>query len=298
MEQSFETRVSEARAILGLESEQVHFVAEIGINHNGDLHLAKELIDLAKRAGCDSVKFQKRSVDIVYSQEVLDSHRESPWGSTTREQKMGLEFGENEYMEIDSYCKEVGIPWFASAWDIPSQLFLRKFELPYNKVASAMATHLEFLEVVASEKKLTFLSTGMLTIEQVELAVQVFQSAKCPFVIMHTTSVYPSSESILNLRAVETLRNRFQVPVGYSGHESTVMPSLVAAVLGAIVIERHITLDRAMYGSDQSASLAEKGLTRLVDEIRRMPKTLGDGVKKIEDGELEVARKLRYWEKQ
>jgi N-acetylneuraminate synthase len=226
----------------------------------------------------------------------LESPRESPWGSTTREQKEGLEFSQSDYEEIDRYCKEIGIPWFASAWDIPSQLFLRQFDLPYNKIASAMATHKEFMEEVASERKLTFLSTGMLTVAQIDVAVKIFESTACPFILMHTTSVYPSPEKLLNLNAITTLREKYKVPTGYSGHESTVMPSLAAAVLGAIAIERHITLDRAMYGSDQAASLATKGLTQLVDEIRRLPAALGDGIKKIEEGELEVAKKLRYWE--
>jgi N-acetylneuraminate synthase len=293
---NYQEKLMQARSLLGLESEEVHFIAEIGINHNGSLEIVKALIDLAKRAGCDSVKFQKRTIDIVYTQEVLDTPRESPWGTTTREQKQGLEFSHADYVEIDRYCKELEIKWFASAWDVPSQEFLRAFNLPFNKVASALATHHDFLKVVAAEKKITFLSTGMMTVEQIAAAVQIFEEAECPFVLLHTTSVYPSPEEILNIRAINTMREAFQVPIGYSGHESTVMPSLVAAALGAIVIERHITLDRAMYGSDQAASLSEKGLTTLVDEIRRLPKVLGDGIKKIEKGELDVASKLRYWE--
>ena len=293
---NYQEKLMQVSSLLGLEPGEVHFIAEIGINHNGSLETAKALIDLAKRAGCDSVKFQKRTIDIVYTQEVLDSPRESPWGSTTREQKEGLEFSKADYVEIDRYCKKLEIKWFASAWDVPSQEFLRAFHIPFNKVASALATHHDFLRVVASEKKLTFLSTGMMTMEQITAAVEIFEEADCPFVLLHTTSVYPSAEEILNIRAINTLREAFQVPIGYSGHESTVMPSLVAATLGAIVIERHITLDRAMYGSDQAASLSEKGLTTLVDEIRRLPRVLGDGIKKIEKGELDVAAKLRYWE--
>jgi N-acetylneuraminate synthase len=293
---NYETRLNQALGILETPSGGVHFVAEIGINHNGNLKTAKDLIKLAKRAGCDSVKFQKRTLDIVYSKAVLDSPRESPWGSTTREQKQGLEFSYEDYLEIDNFCKEIKMKWFASAWDIPSQEFLQSFNLPFNKVASAMATNEKFLKVVASEKKLTFLSTGMMTMDQVAFAVEIFKKSECPFVLMHTTSVYPSPEDLLNLRAMVTLREAFDVPVGYSGHESTVMPSLVAATLGAIAVERHITLDRAMYGSDQAASLSEKGLVTLVDEIRRLPAVLGDGKKKIEKGELEVAAKLRYWE--
>jgi N-acetylneuraminate synthase len=293
---NFDERVTQAKSILQIGPDQIHFVAEIGINHNGSLESAKSLISLAKRAGCDSVKFQKRTLDIVYTQAALDTPRESPWGTTTRDQKEGLEFTHKDYLEIDQYCKEIGITWFASAWDIPSQVFLREFNLPFNKVASAMATHIDFLHEVAAEKKLTFLSTGMMTMGQIEVAVQIFKNAGCPFILMHTTSVYPAPEKLLNIRALNTLRDAFQVPIGYSGHESTVMPSLVAATLGAIAIERHITLDRASYGSDQAASLSEKGLVTLIDEIRRLPAVLGDGVKKIEEGELGVAAKLRYWE--
>jgi N-acetylneuraminate synthase len=293
---SYESRLDQVRSVLNLGLDEVHFVAEIGINHNGRLETAKNLIDLAKRAGCNSVKFQKRTLEIVYTKEVLDTPRESPWGTTTREQKEGLEFSLEDYKEIDRYCKEIGIQWFASAWDIPAQKFLSQFNLPFNKIASAMATHIEFLKTVASEGKLTFLSNGMMNMDQISTAVNIFKDANCPFVLMHTTSVYPSTENLLNIRALNTLRDEFEVPVGYSGHESTVMPSLVAAVYGAIVIERHITLDRAMYGSDQAASLAEKGLITLIDEIRRLPAVLGDGVKKLEKGELEVAAKLRYWE--
>jgi N-acetylneuraminate synthase len=292
----YQDRLAQVKAILNSGPDEIHFVAEIGINHNGSLEIAKKLIDLAKRAGCDSVKFQKRTIDIVYTQAVLNAPRESPWGTTTREQKEGLEFSREDYLEIDRYCTEVGIKWFASAWDIPSQEFLRDFDLPFNKVASALATHVEFLKIVAAEKKLTFLSTGMMTMNEVETAVEIFKSAECPFIVMHTTSVYPSPEDRLNIRAINTLRDFFQVPVGYSGHESTVLPSLVAATCGVVAIERHITLDRAMYGSDQAASLSERGLTTLIDEIRRLPIILGDGAKKIEKGELEVAGKLRYWE--
>lgn len=293
---NFQERVTQVKTILNAGPDETHVIAEIGINHNGSLDIAKNLIDLAKRAGCDSVKFQKRTLDIVYSKAVLATPRESQWGKTTRDQKEGLEFSREDYLEIDRYCSEVGIKWFASAWDIPSQEFLREFDLPFNKVASAMATHHEFLKVVASERKLTFLSTGMMTMAQVESAVEIFKTCDCPFILMHTTSVYPSTEDLLNIRAIHTLRDVFQVPVGYSGHESTVMPSLVAAAFGAVAIERHITLDRAMYGSDQAASLSERGLVTLVDEIRRLPVVLGDGVKKIEKGEVDVAAKLRYWE--
>lgn len=274
---------------------RVFIIAEIGINHNGDLNIARQLMDLAKSAGCDAVKFQKRTIDIVYSPEVLDTPRESPWGKTTREQKLGLEFEKEQYDEIDSYSKLIGLPWFASAWDIPAQEFLRSYNLPYNKIASAMATHMELLKFVATEKKTTFLSTGMCTSEDVDKAVEVFAQAACPVVLMHTVSVYPCKEEQLNLRLIKYLQDRYNLPVGYSGHESTVAPSLVAAVMGAVAIERHITLDRAMYGSDQAASLAPRGLHELVSELRRFPLMLGDGVKKYASGEDQVAKKLRYW---
>lgn len=284
--------LSVAEAIQG---DGVFFIAEIGINHNGNIEIAKQLMDLAKSAGCDAVKFQKRTLDIVYSQQTLDTPRESPWGTTTRQQKIGLEFEKSEYDEIDSYSKLIGLPWFASAWDIPSQKFLRQYQLPYNKIASAMITHLEFLNEVASEKKITFLSTGMSTESDVDQAVDIFKKYDCPIVLMHTVSVYPCPEEILNLKAIVNLRDRYGLPVGYSGHESTVAPTLVAAVLGAVAVERHITLDRAMYGSDQAASLAPRGLHELVSEIRRFPKMLGDGKKSYAPGEDVVAGKLRYW---
>jgi N-acetylneuraminate synthase len=281
------------KAIAG---DYTYVVAEIGINHNGSLEIAKQLMDLAKNSGCDAVKFQKRTLDIVYTQSILDTPRESPWGKTTRDQKQGLEFSSEQYMEIDQYSKNIGLPWFASAWDIPAQEFLKAFDLPFNKVASAMITHLDFLKVVANERKMTFLSTGMATEQDINFAVKIFQDKNCPIILMHTVSVYPCSEELLNLRAIQTLKEKYKVPVGYSGHESTVAPSLVATVLGAVAIERHITLDRAMYGSDQAASLAPRGIIELVSEIRRFPKMLGSGVKEYAPGEEEVAKKLRYWQ--
>lgn len=275
--------------------DYVFVVAEIGINHNGDLALAKQLIDMAQRCGCDAVKFQKRTIDVVYAPEVLDSPRESPWGSTTREQKQGLEFGQDEYDEIDRYCRDKGMPWSASAWDIASQEFLARYDLKFNKVASAMATHLPFVTRVAEERKPTLLSVGMCEIPDIRAALSIFDAAECPVILLHTTSVYPSSEDILNLRAIQSLSEEFDVRVGYSGHESTVAPTVIAAALGARVVERHITLDRAMYGSDQAASLAERGLRDLVDQLRRLPNMLGDGHKRIMPGEQLVAEKLRYW---
>ena len=269
--------------------------AEIGINHNGDMAITKQLIDMAVESGCDAVKFQKRTIDIVYSPEVLAAPRQSPWGTTTKEQKEGLEFGKKEYDEINAYCRDKGIAWFASAWDIPSQEFLRAYNLPYNKIASAMATHLDFVEVVAAEKKPTFLSVGMCTYEDVDKTVAILRKHDCPFTIMHTVSTYPCAEEDLNLLVMQELKKRYGVPVGYSGHEVSVSPSLMAAALGASVIERHITLDRAMYGSDQAASLEKPGLETLVSQIRKLPEVFGDGVKRFSDAEKAVAGKLRYW---
>ena len=274
---------------------RVFFIAEIGINHNGDVDIAKQLINQAKAAGCDAVKFQKRTIDIVYSPEVLAQKRDSPWGTTQREQKEGLEFDEQEYDIIKAHCRQLGIDWFASAWDIPSQHFLRRYDCKYNKIASAMATHLPFLKEVASEKKPTFLSTGMCSYEDIDRAVDIFRAAGCPVLLMHTVSTYPAAESDLNLSAIHALRERYGLPVGYSGHETSVSPSIMAAMMGAMAIERHITLDRAMYGSDQAASLELPGLLNLLGSIRKIPESIGDGVKRVLPAEEMVAKKLRYW---
>ena len=278
-----------------MTERDVFIIAEIGINHNGDLKLAKELMQMAKDSGCDAVKFQKRTIDIVYTKEFLEESRESPWGTTQREQKEGLEFNESDYGEIDSYAKELDIIWFASAWDIPSQDFLKQFNVPYNKIASAMTTNLEFVEHVAKEGKPTFVSTGMTTLEEIENTVNIFKKHNCPITLMHTNSEYPSPEENLNLNCIITLKEKFNLPIGYSGHEPSVSPSLVAACLGATAIERHITKDRSSYGSDQAASLESSGLKNLVDMIRKLPVVLGDGVKLITDEEKKIAKKLRYW---
>jgi N-acetylneuraminate synthase len=270
-------------------------IGEIGINHNGDIKIAKQLIDMAKAAGCDAVKFQKRTIDIVYSKELLDSPRESPWGTTQREQKEGLEFGKEEFDEIDRHCREIGIDWFASAWDVPSQHFLRQYDLKYNKIASAMLTHVDLLSAVAEEGRLTFISTGMSDYGQIDAAVDIFRRSECPFILMHTVSEYPVAEDELNLRCLNELWTRYKCPVGYSGHEVTMIPGVLAALMGAVAIERHITLDRAMYGSDQSASLEKRGLELMVGYIRTIPAVMGDGVKRITEKEIANARKLRYW---
>jgi N-acetylneuraminate synthase len=273
----------------------VLIIAEIGINHNGDTSIAKRLIDMAKAAGCDAVKFQKRTIDLVYPKEQLDSKRESPWGTTFRQQKEGLEFEATEYDEIDRYCREVEIDWFASAWDVPSQHFLRRYDLKYNKIASPMLGHRELLEVVAEECRPTFISVGMSTWEEIDNAVAVFRKRNCPFILMHCVSEYPAPEHILNLRVMHELRSRYKVPVAYSGHEVTPIPSVFAAMMGACAIERHITLDRAMYGSDQAASLEGRGLEMMVGYTRTIPVVLGDGLKQVSDVELANAKKLRYY---
>jgi N-acetylneuraminate synthase len=272
----------------------VLFIAEIGINHNGDVEIAKKLIKIAKEIGCDAVKFQKRTVEKVYSKESLDSQRESPWGNTTREQKMGLEFEKNEYDEIDKYCSALDIDWFASAWDVDSQVFLQNYNLKYNKIASAMLTNNELLNVVAKEGKHTFISTGMSTMNEIKNAVDVFRQQKCSFELMHTNSTYPMKLEEANLRCLDTLKKEFNCDVGYSGHEvSSYLVCVLAVTFGISTIERHITLERTMYGSDQAASLEKTGFERMVRDVKLVEGILGDGKKKIWDSEIPVMKKLR-----
>jgi N-acetylneuraminate synthase len=272
----------------------VFITAEIGINHNGNITIAKKLIDIAKEAGCDAVKFQKRTVEKVYSKEDLDLPRESPWGTTTLQQKLGLEFSMKDYVEIDKYCKKKKITWFVSCWDIDSQNQMKKFNLKYNKVASAMLTHTKLLEVISKEKKHTFISTGMSTMKDISNAVKIFQKNKCPFELMHSHSSYPMPLNEANLRVIVTLQKTFHCDVGYSGHEVGAYDVCIpAVVLGATSIERHITLDRTMYGSDQAASLEPDGLKRMVRDVREVEKILGDGKKRIYDSELPARKKLR-----
>ncbi|MBW2660716.1 MAG: N-acetylneuraminate synthase family protein [Deltaproteobacteria bacterium] len=271
----------------------IFIIAEIGINHNGDVEIAKQLIDVAKLAGADAVKFQKRTIDLVYKKEMLDSLRESPWGTTQREQKEGLEFGLEEYKEIDAYCKEKGIEWFASAWDLESQKFLRQFDCKYNKIASAMIVYEDLLREVASEKKHTFISTGMTEFDQIDRAVEIFKSAKCPFELMHCVSTYPMADEDANLNGIKTLRDRYKCDVGYSGHEVGLAVSYGAAALGITSLERHITLDRAMYGSDQAASVETAGFLHLVSAVRKVEKAMGDGKIHVNSKEVPVAKSLR-----
>ena len=268
-------------------------VAEIGINHNGDMSICKKLIDAAVETGCNAVKFQKRDINKVYTQDFLNSYRESPWGTTQRDQKSGLEFDLNEYKEINQYCKEKGIEWFASAWDLNSQKFLQQFNCKYNKIASAMIVYEDLLKMVAKEGRHTFISTGMTTYDDIQKAVDIFREADCPFELMHTVSTYPMKDENANLRMINTLKDKFQCKVGYSGHEVGLAVSYAAAALGISSLERHITLDRSMYGSDQSASVEPAGLRQLVGAVRKIEIAMGDGIKKKIDAETPVAENLR-----
>jgi N-acetylneuraminate synthase len=276
--------------------KDIFIVAEIGINHNGSIEIAEKLIRMAKKTGCDAVKFQKRTIEVVYSKKELDQDRESPWGNKFIDQKRGLEFVDKEYEIINNICKSLQIEWFASAWDIESLNFLKKFNNKYNKVASAMITHIPFLEEIAKQKKYTFISTGMSDYTIIDKAVEIFKKYKCPFELMHSVSVYPCPENLLNLQLIKKLQERYNCKVGYSGHEASVSPSIYAVALGATSIERHITLDRSMYGSDQSASLEEVGLSQLVGIVRKFKILYGNSEKQILPEEINIIKKLRYWE--
>ena len=271
----------------------IFIIAEIGINHNGSMDICKKLIDVAVSADCQAVKFQKRDIDTVYTKEFLDGKRESPWGTTQREQKEGLEFDYEQYQEIDHYCKKQEIEWFASAWDLKSNLFLREFDCKYNKIASAMIVYEKLLRMVAEEGKHTFISTGMSTYEDIQKAVDIFREAKCSFELMHCVSTYPMRNEDANLRMIENLRNRYNCDVGYSGHESSLAISYGAAAMGITSLERHLTLDRAMYGSDQAASVAPAGFRKLVSTVRKIEQGFGDGKKRILEAEKPIAQNLR-----
>lgn len=278
-------------------SNDIYVIAEAGINHNGDLETAKRLVDVAKAAGCDAVKFQKRDPDICVPEDMKSVMRETPWGEITYlDYKKRIEFGQEEYEELNKYCNYVGIDWSASAWDIPSLHFLDQFELKFHKVASALATYTEFLEEVANTGITSIVSTGMCDWDDIDNIVNIFNSANCELILLHTISTYPADESQLNLRMIKTLEERYGLPVGYSGHEPSVSPSIVAGALGATVIERHITLDRAMWGTDHSASLEPAGLAQLVGALKKIPASMGDGARRPVPGEAEMAKKMRYWE--
>lgn len=272
-----------------------YVTAEIGINHNGSIDIARELIDIAVATGCDAVKFQKRTIDVVYTEEQLEQPRESPWGTTLRDQKEGLEFGREEYDDIDRYCRARGIDWFASAWDPESLEFIASYNPPHHKVASALLTHPDFLEAVASLGVHTYISTAMSEWEDIDRAVEIFRSHSCPLTLMHCVATYPMPDIEANLSLMLRLRERYECPVGFSSHEVGLICSMAAAVLGATALERHITLDRAMYGSDQAASLERRGLELLVRDVRLLPQIMGDGDKRITEPEQPIADKLRYF---
>ena len=274
---------------------KITIISEIGINHNGDLSIAKEMIKESKLCGVDIVKFQKRDISLVYDKNMLASKRESPWGSTFKQQKEGLEFGEKEYREIDDYCKSLKIEWFASAWDLNSLKFLKKFNLKFNKIASAMIVDQKFLNEVAKEKKYTFISTGMSDFNMIENAVSIFRKNDCPFELMHCISTYPFEDTKANLNMIKILKEKFNCNVGYSGHEKGGLAiSYAAATLGISSLERHFTLDRTMYGSDQAASITPPTFKELVGGIRKIELALvGSSEKKILEEEIEVAKKLR-----
>ena len=269
-------------------------IAEIGINHNGNIDIAKKLILNAKTAGFDAVKFQKRDIDLVYSKDLLDSPRESPWGKTQRDQKRSLEFGKKEYDEIDKFCKENSIIWFASAWDINSLKFLDNYDLKYNKIASAMIIDNIFLLEVAKRKKHTFISTGMSSLEDIDKAVKIFRKTECSFELMHCVSTYPMKPIDANLKTITALKSFFKCDVGYSGHENGTIISVAAFFLGISSLERHITLDRTMYGSDQAASLELKGMLNLTESLNKIVLALGEEkMGHITEEEKLIAKKLR-----
>jgi N-acetylneuraminate synthase len=273
------------------QGKPCYIIAEIGINHNGDIDLAKKLINVASGAGCDAVKFQKRTIDVVYTAEELSKPRESPFGTTNGDLKHGLEFEFEEYEEIDRYCREVKIDWFASCWDEASVDFIAQFNVPCFKIASASLTDDNLLRHTRAIGKPVILSTGMSTIKEVDHAVEIL--GKQDLILLHACSTYPAYYEELNLKVIDSLLERYGVPVGYSGHETGLPSSVAAAVMGACIMERHITLDRSMWGSDHAASLEPNGITRLVRDIRLIEKSMGDGVKRVLEREQPIIKKLR-----
>ena len=266
-------------------------IAEIGINHNGSVSLAKKMIDIAVTTGCDAVKFQKRTVDVVYTKEELAKERKSVFGDTNGDLKRGLEFNEEQYKEIDEYCKEKGIMWFASCWDEQAVDFIEQFDVPCYKIASASLTDDNLLKYTKAKGKPILLSTGMSTMEEIKHAVSLL--GEDDLVLYHCTSTYPSNTEEMNLRVIETFKKEFDCPIGYSGHERGVTPSVLAVALGANSVERHITFDRTNWGSDQAASLEMAGLYHMVRDIRQVPGLLGDGKKVVYPREIPVIEKLR-----
>ena len=277
-------------------SSEVYVIAEAGINHNGDISLAKKLIDLALSAGCNAVKFQKRNPDVCVPENMKSVPRETPWGTMSYlDYKKRIEFGKSEFDIISEYSRAKGIAWSASAWDISSLEFLDQYNLPFHKIASALSTHLEFVRQVAKRGLKTYASVGMCTYADIDKLVEIFREEKCELVLLHTVSTYPAAEGDLNLRMIQTLNSKYGLPVGYSGHEVSVSPSIIAAAFGAVAIERHITLDRSMWGTDHSASLEPAGLHQLVNTLRKIPLVAGDGIKRTIAAEEAIASKMRYW---
>lgn len=271
-------------------------VAEIGINHNGSVEVAKQLIKVAKQSGCQAVKFQKRTPELCVPSHQKDVLRETPWGQMTYfEYKKRIEFGKVEFDEIDAYCRELEIGWFASAWDLESLKFLRLYDTPYHKIASAMLVHTELLKSVAAEGKMTMVSVGMSEYSEIDAAVDIFKTAQCPFILMHSISEYPTPNEVLNLRQIDVLRRRYGAPVGYSGHEMSLLPSVLAVMIGAVAIEHHITLDRKMWGTDQSSSLEPQEFQALMNDLQQIPVMLGSGERIVTEKEKQNARKMRYF---
>lgn len=273
------------------DNQPCFIIAEIGINHNGSVALAKNMIDIAVTTGCDAVKFQKRTIDVVYTKEELAKERNSVFGKTNGDLKRGLEFGYNEYKEIDNYCKQKGILWFASCWDEGSVDFIEQFDVPCYKIASASLTDDKLLKYTRSKGKPILLSTGMSTMEEIRHAVSVL--GEKDLIIYHCTSTYPTDANEANLKVIQELKREFSCPIGYSGHERGVTPSVIAVVVGANSVERHITIDRTNWGSDQAASLETAGLYHMVRDIRQVPALLGDGKKVVYKSEMPIIDKLR-----
>jgi N-acetylneuraminate synthase len=281
-------------SLFGKMISKPFLIAEIGINHNGNLDIAKKLIDNSKSTGFDVVKFQKRDIQKVYTKDQLNSSRESPWGNTFKQQKEGIEFNQKDYEKINDYCKKISFDWFASAWDENSLKFLKQFKLKYNKIASAMIVDEGFLNEVSKEKKYTFISTGMSTESNIRRAIEIFTKNKCKFELMHCVSTYPMKTEDANLETIKYLRKKFKCKVGYSGHENGVAVSLAALFYNITSLERHITLDRTLYGSDQSASLEYSGMRSLTNSIDKVIKSIGKNkLGKITKEEKIIAKKLR-----
>lgn len=271
-------------------------IAEIGINHQGNIDIAKKLIDMAYQCGCDAIKFQKRTPSICISESQKDTIRNTEWGEMTYlDYKIRMEFDRNDYDKIDRHCRTLGIDWFASAWDIPSLEFLRVYDCEYNKVASPMITNIELVQEIAKEGKKTFISTGMCEMFDIQRVVGIFKENLCPFVLLHCVGIYPTQNDKLNLKMISILQKKFGCEVGYSDHSTGILPPIIAATLGATVIEKHITLDRTSHGSDHAASLEKEGLEKMIRDLRNLPLFYGDGNKRILPEEAEKLKSLKYW---